>query len=132
MPRKKATEMSPAEWKVMKIVWELKESAIGDVLEIALQDHDWSRSTVKTLLRRLVDKGYVEAKRIGNSFMYRPKKSPMKSIYRALDFILDNAFEGTSGPILAYMIKKSDLTIEETRELQSMLEKHASQKGKKK
>ena len=100
MPRRKAEEMSPAEWKVMTIVWRLKECAIGEVLVETKDDPGWARSTVKTLLRRLIDKGYINAKRVGSSFLYRPAQSPLQSFRRVVDTVLDNALEGTSGPIL--------------------------------
>jgi predicted transcriptional regulator len=132
MPRRKAEEMSPAEWKVMTIVWRLKECAIGEVLVETRDDPGWARSTVKTLLRRLIDKGFINAKRVGSSFLYRPAQSPLQSFRRVVDTVLDNALEGTSGPILEYMIKKSDLTVAEMRQLQSLLDEYAAKKEKQK
>jgi BlaI family transcriptional regulator, penicillinase repressor len=132
MPRKKAEDMSPAEWKIMKIVWELKACAIGEVLEIAQKEQGWARSTVKTILKRLVDKGFVSAKRVGNSFLYRPARSPLKSMLNAIDVVLENALEGTSGPILAHVIKKCDLSEKETEELQNLLAEHAAEKRNRK
>jgi len=128
MPRRKSEEMSPAEWKVMKIVWELKACAIGDVLAIAQDTQGWQRSTVKTILRRLIDKGYVNATRVGNSFLYRPSRSPLKSLLHAIDTVLENALEGTSGPILAHLIKKCDLSVEEVQYLRALLAEHAAPK----
>ncbi len=132
MPRKKIDHISPAEWKVMKIVWDLEECAIGEVLEKIPEEQVWSRSTVKTMLRRLVDKGFVNAKRVGNSFLYRPACSPVKSMIQAIDEIIDNALDGTSGPIVEHIIKKSDLSIEEIQKLQNLLDNYAKKKEKQK
>ena len=58
MVRKKSTELTPAEWKVMKIVWQLGSGAARDIYQIAGEQHDWAPTTVKKFLSRLVDKGF--------------------------------------------------------------------------
>ncbi len=126
MPRNRATEPTQAEWKVLKILWEIKGGALGDVFSVAQEEHGWAHSTVKTILKRLVDKGYVKTKRVGNSFWYQPVRSPMKSMASAIEGILDQALEGTSGPILAHVIKNTDLSIEEIQQLKDILAEHSA------
>lgn len=61
-------QISSAEWKVMEILWAQPEISFS-ILTKQLEHSGWSASTIKTLLRRLVDKGFVTAdKSIGNSF----------------------------------------------------------------
>src|SRR5258708_6700329 len=50
-------DLSKAEWKVMKIVWELRKAMAREVYTIAGEQHSWTPATVKTILKRLVDKG---------------------------------------------------------------------------
>ncbi len=126
MPRPRSEPLSPSEWKVMKIVWQLKSCAARDVYEEARELHDWSPSTTKTILRRLAEKGYVTTTRVGNSFLYRPARSALRSLYGAADILLDHALEGTTGPLLAYMVKKSELSEHEIEELQALLDEHRS------
>lgn len=128
MPRRKSDPLSPSEWKVMKIVWERKSCAARDVYEVAGQAHGWSPSTVKTILRRLVEKGFLTTTQVGNSFLYRPARPALKSLCRAADSLLDNALEGTTGPLLAYMVKKSRLSHEEIEQLQALLEEFQAKK----
>ena len=110
----------------MRIVWRLKECAAREVYTEAGEQHGWSVSTVKTMLRRLVEKGYLKAKPVGNSFLYRPAKSALASLTKAADTLLDNTLEGTTGPLLAHMVKKSDLTGAEVAELRALLDQHES------
>ena len=128
MPRKRSELLSPAEWKIMKVVWKRKACATRDVCADVSQAYGWSRSTVKTILSRLVAKGYLKVTQVGNSYLYRPARPALKSLLNAVDTLLDNALEGTTGPILAHMIKKCDLSAEEIRDLQALLEKFASNK----
>ena len=118
--------LSPGEWRIMRIVWRLKECAARDVYTEAGEEHGWSVSTVKTMLRRLVEKGYLKAKPVGNSFLYRPAKSAIASLTKAADTLLENALEGTTGPLLAHMVKKSELSNEEVQELRALLDQHES------
>ena len=128
MARETASPLTPAEWKVMKIVWQLKTGAARDVYELAGREHGWAASTVKTILRRLVEKGFLTYDQVGNSYLYRPARPALKSLYGAADTLLANALEGTVGPLLAYMVKRSKLSPEELNQLRALLEGASSDK----
>jgi predicted transcriptional regulator len=123
MPGEPAEPLTPAEWKVMKIVWQLKSGAARDIYEVAGREHGWAVSTVKTILRRLVEKGHLTYTQVGNSYLYRPARPALKSLFSAADVLLENTLEGTVGPLLAYMVKKSKLSPEELSQLRALLEK---------
>lgn len=122
MPRKKSTEMSPAEWKVMRVVWEIGSGSSREIYKIACEKHGWAPGTVKKLLSRLVDKGFVHVREVGNAYLYKPARRPLHSMYRLADFVLENAMQGTMGPVIAYLVQKSDLSPEEIAKVQSILE----------
>lgn len=115
--------LTPAEWKVMRIAWRLRRCAARDVYEEAGEAYGWSPSTVKTHLRRLVDKGFLETTRVGNSFLYETTSPPLRSLKQDADRLLDNALEGTTGPLLAYMFKKSKLSSDELQGLRDLLDR---------
>lgn len=125
MARNRAEPLSAAEWKVMKIVWRRRRCAARDVYQEAGQAHGWATSTVKTVLRRLVEKGHLKTTRVGNSFLYRPARSAMDSLRGAADALLGNALDGTVGPLLAYMAKSGRLSPEEVAELRDLLDELA-------
>jgi BlaI family penicillinase repressor len=128
MPRERLAALSAAEWKVMKIAWQLKSAAARDVYEEAGREHGWTASTVKTILRRLVEKGFLTYTQVGNSFLYRPARQPLKSLFGAADTLLANALDGTVGPLLAYMVKRSKLSPDELEQLRTLLDETASDK----
>lgn len=114
--------LTAAEWKVMNIIWRRKRCAAREVCEEANRDHGWAPSTVKTLLRRLVEKNHLQTTQIGNSFLYRPTRPALQALRRAADSLLQNALEGTVGPLLAHMVKRSHLSSEELAELRALLD----------
>lgn len=123
MARQKSDLLTPAEWKVMKIVWQLKAGAARDVYELAAREQGWAASTVKTILRRLVEKGFLTYTQVGNSYLYRPARPVLKTLQGAADTLLDRALEGTVAPLLAYMVRRSQLTAEELDELRALLDR---------
>ena len=114
--------LTPAEWKVMRIVWQLKSCAARDVYEEAGTLFGWAASTVKTHLRRLVEKGHLSATRVGNSFLYKPTCPALRALKQDADRLLANTLEGTTGPLLAYMLQRSRMSPAELDELRALLD----------
>lgn len=125
--KRKQKHLSQAEWKVMKIVWEQKEGAARDIYSVASERYGWAIATVKTLLRRLVDKGYLNTKRIGNSYLYRPSRSAVTTLSGAAETLLGYAIEGSIGPVLMNLVKKSRLSSGEISELRRLLDDMAGE-----
>jgi predicted transcriptional regulator len=112
MSPRERKDLSKAEWKVMKIVWELRKAMAREVYTIASAQHSWTPATVKTILKRLVDKGYVSTTRVGNGFVYRPAQTALSALQSAADTLLMNAIEGVTGPLLVHMVER--MTLSET------------------
>jgi len=129
MPGHSPESLTPAEWKIMKIIWQQGQGAARDVYQVAGKKYGWAPSTVKTILRRLVEKDYLKTSQIGNSFLYRPARPVLKSLCGAADILLDHALDGTVGPLLAYMVKKSRLSPEELLELRGLIEELAPEEN---
>lgn len=111
----------------MRVVWEHGDCAARDVYQACGDRHGMAVSTVKTHLRRLVDKGYLATTQVGNSFLYRPTRPPLRSLLDDADRLLANALEGTTGPLLAYMLKKSRISDAELAELRALLDAHGGE-----
>lgn len=109
-----------AEWKVLRCVWDAGQVSTREVQQALEADTGWSASTVKTLLRRLEEKGHLRSKRVGNSFQYSGRRSPLGPLRRAADLLMERAGGDRLGSVLAYLVRSSKLSdsdIEELREL---------------
>jgi BlaI family penicillinase repressor len=115
-------DLSKAEWKVIKVVWELRKAMAREVYAIAGREHSWTPATVKTILKRLVDKGYVTTTKVGNGFVYRPAQGPLPTLQAAADALMTNAVEGVTGPLLAHMVERVSLSVEDLDALQKLIE----------
>jgi BlaI family penicillinase repressor len=126
-----AEPMTPAEWKVMKIVWSRKECAARDVYVEAGRSLGWAPTTAKSVLRRLVGKGHLTTTQVGNSFLYQPAGSAVQSLIAAADVLLDNVLEGTTGLVLSHMVEKSQLSDDELSKLRALLDARTPKAKKK-
>lgn len=115
-------DLSAAEWKVMKIVWDLQKAMAREVYTIAGAEQGWSPPTVKTLLKRLVEKGYLSTTQVGNGFVYRPAQSAISILRRAADTLLDNTTRAATAPLLAHMVEASPLSQSDLDALQQLIE----------
>lgn len=114
-------DLSKAEWKVMKIVWDLGKAMAREVYTVAGEQHSWTPATVKTILKRLVDKGYVTTTRVGNGFVYRPARPALATLQSAADALLTNA-EGVTGSLLVHMVERVALSEEDLDSLEKMIQ----------
>ena len=118
----KRPELSDAEWVVMKAVWRLKKTNVREVYEDLTHSHNWAYNTVRTMMERLREKGYLSAKKIGNTFFYQPRVSQRKISMGALERFADKVFNGAIGPIVAHLIQQDKLSDAEVEEIKRLLE----------
>ena len=124
-PSKAPEDPTPAEWKILSLIWEQGASSAREVVESLADETEWSTSTVKTLLRRLVDKGHLRTRKVGNSFLYSAVGSPMRFLRRAGDSLLKRATGGSVAPLLAHLVKRSDLSREDLDDLRNLVDQLA-------
>lgn len=65
--------ISEAEWEVMRVVWSNVHTTSKFVIDTLGEEKSWTPSTIKTLLSRLVEKGFLETTKQGNKFLYSAK-----------------------------------------------------------
>ena len=121
---------TPSEWKVLRAVSDLGSCSASEVLEQLGATEDWSVSTVKTLLRRLTDKGLLRTRRVGNAFLYTSTPTAGRALRRAGETLLGWASAGTVGPLLQHLVRKSDLDPAELDALRELIERKTEESGR--
>jgi BlaI family transcriptional regulator, penicillinase repressor len=119
---KKLPELTKTEWLVMKCCWGKGKSTAREVYEEALKQKTWQYQTVKTMLDRLVQKGYMKMDKIGPICLYEPTVSQTKVLAKAMDSFLWTVLDGTLAPMLAHMAKGRKLNDEEMTSLKKLIE----------
>uniref|UniRef100_UPI000CF646DF CopY/TcrY family copper transport repressor n=1 Tax=Streptococcus suis TaxID=1307 RepID=UPI000CF646DF len=64
------TSITDAEWEVMRVVWANDRVTSKTVISVLKEKMDWTESTIKTILGRLVEKGVLNTEQEGRKFIY--------------------------------------------------------------
>lgn len=118
MPRhQKRPPLSPLESDVMRVVWS-RERTTADDVRLALQaSRDLKDSTIRTLLRRLEAKGYVEHDVDGRTYVYRPKIEEQHVATQQVRGIIDRFCSGSVENLLVGLVDDDLISSEALREL---------------
>ncbi|HVU87793.1 MAG TPA: BlaI/MecI/CopY family transcriptional regulator [Pirellulales bacterium] len=120
--RDEQTPLSPAEWEIMKILWDHGPLAARDVFARLPQKRGWAYKTVKTLLSRLVAKEALAYDQVGNSYLYRAAVDRQRMTRQEVRSIFERLISEASAPVLAQFIEEADLSDEEIRALKRQLD----------
>lgn len=91
--------------------------------ELAAKGRPWQKNTLITLLNRLVNKGFLKAKKIGRRNEYTPLVSEAEYQTAQTKHFLEKLYEGSASGLVATLISGDLLTDDEYDELRQMLER---------
>jgi len=118
-----AEELTPSEREldILKVLWELGLGSVRQVREALCPDDELAFNTVQTLLRIMEDKGLVEHRAEGRTFIYVPRYSRERVATRFLNKVFDGALDQFVLSILAS--KDGPSSSNELKELERMIAK---------
>lgn len=120
-------QISDAEWQVMKIIWMQGEQTSTDLIRVLAERFDWSKSTVQTLLARLVEKECLTRKKEGKSFVYSALLTLDQSRDLLVRDIMDKVCSRRMKQLVADLIAECDFTQADLADLEAVIsEKKAS------
>ncbi len=83
---------------------------------------DWSKSTVKTLLTRLVEKGCLTREKSGKAFVYSALLKQDQSLDLVVEEVKDKVCSKRIVQVLENLIQESDFTLADLNQLQRVLD----------
>lgn len=113
--------VSEAELVIMELLWEKSPLTAADVVERAAPARGWSASTVKTMLARLTDKGWVSHEQEGRRYLYRPEVSRTEYVGGESGRFVDRLFGGKAAPLIAHLAERNRLGDEDIAEIENLL-----------
>jgi BlaI family transcriptional regulator, penicillinase repressor len=120
--------ISDSEWKVMKVLWKGSPKSGSEIVEALESDTDWNPKTIHTLIRRLVAKGAISAKKENTFYSYYAAVTEDECVKEETKTFLEKCFNGSFNMLISNFIKDEKLTEQELEELRSLLD---SRKGSK-
>lgn len=116
--------VSDAELEILEVLWEAgKALNTAQVREKLNERKDWERTTVLTLIRRLLDKGVIiQEKR--EVYYYLPVLPREEYIRQETRSFVDKFFCGSSKNLAAALVSDEQLTKEEIGELRDFFNRN--------
>ena len=113
--------LTDSEWKVMDALWAGGAQTLGEVMERLCPETGWSRTTVHTYLTRMMAKGLVEAQGRAPRH-YRALLSREDCVANEERALVDRAYGGSAGRLVAAFVRSGALTAQERQELKRLLD----------
>lgn len=115
-------QISNAEWRIMKIIWMEGKQTSTDLIAVLSERFDWSKSTIKTLLMRLVEKGCLTREKSVKAFVYSALLKQDQSLDLVVEEVKDKVCSKRIVQVLENLIQESDFTLADLNQLQQVLE----------
>lgn len=112
-------KISDAELEILEVLWAAGEALNANEIRIRLNEKkDWERTTVLTLIRRLLDKGVI-AQEKREVYYYAPCVERNSYVKEETKSFLNKFFKGSAKNLAAALIEDEDLSREDIEELRS-------------
>jgi predicted transcriptional regulator len=117
------------EQRVMDYVW-ATGSVTADACRQALADvWPMKESTVRTVLRRLEDKGYVTHTTEGRTYIYAAAERPASVATRAVQHLIDRFWGGSAEALVAGLVDHAVITPKQLERLTKQIADARAAKG---
>ena len=127
--QKKHPGLSKTEWRLMNICWRKGRVSARVIYEETLREKARGYQTVKTMLDRLVAKGYLRREKFGPIWLYEPAVPRAAVAAREIESFVGTVLDNTVAPLFAYFAGKEKLSRKELEELRKLVEDHTNESG---
>lgn len=123
-------ELTDHQVDIMNIVWDCPDITVLEVVEKLSEKRDVARNTVQTMLSRLVDKGWLKYRKVGNTFRYTATKSRETTAKSMVSRLSDLVFDGSAEALIASLIDGQRLSKTEAERIKKLIDEAESRSRK--
>ena len=123
--------LTTAEEQIMKLLWRLERAFIRDLLN-EFPDPKPASTTVLTLLKRMIDKGFVSYKLFGNSREYYSLIKKADYFSDHINVLIKDFFNNSTAQFASFFANETEMSPEELKELRDIVDKKIASKKTKK
>ncbi|MBL8293337.1 MAG: BlaI/MecI/CopY family transcriptional regulator [Bryobacterales bacterium] len=120
--------LSDLESLVMRFLWSHAPATAEQVREGLAPQHPMKDATVRTILRRLEEKGYVSHRVEGRTFIFSGNERPENVAVGAIRQLLDRFCGGSVEQLLVGMVDHEVITPHELTELAQKIKRRRKEK----
>ncbi len=115
--------LTQAEEEIMQLLWQLEEANVAGLIK-EMTTPKPAYNTVSTIVRILVDKGFVNYRKEGRGHIYFPIISKEAYTQFTVSKVKDKYFEGSLRNMVSFFIKKKDLSVHDLEDIMNEINKN--------
>jgi BlaI family transcriptional regulator, penicillinase repressor len=122
-----AKTLTKAEEQVMQVLWKLEKGFLKDIIEMTPEPKPHS-NTIATILKILVEKGFVEYSVVGRNNLYKPMVGQTEYGKKSVNQLIRGYFDGSPARLVSHFINDNKLS---QAELEQIIRQIQSAKNRK-
>ena len=111
---------------IMRILWSRQEASASEVHAAILPERGLAITTIKTMLRKMEDRGLVSHYANGRQFIYQPLIAESEVRESMVFDLIHRMFSGNSAALINHLIDAGEINPEEIEQLKSKIALKAS------
>lgn len=115
-------QLTKAEEQIMQVLWKLDKAFLREIID-AMPEPKPHQNTVATIVKILVDKGFVDIKVFGRMHQYFPLISKEQYTKGSIKSLVKTYFGGNFSNAVSFMVKENNLSVDELEALLKELKK---------
>jgi predicted transcriptional regulator len=104
--------LTKAEEQIMQSIWKLETAFLKDIIDAQPEPKPHS-NTIATIVKILVDKGFVGVNQIGRVHQYYPIVTKEEYSSSTIRNLVEGYFEGSFADAVSFMVKQKDISVKE-------------------
>ena len=105
-------KLTKAEEQVMQYLWQIEKGFLKDVLELFPEPKPHT-NTISTILKILMEKGFVNFKTFGRQHEYFPVISKENYSGKSIRSLVKNYFEGSYTNAVSFLVEKNEISVKD-------------------
>ena len=114
--------LSESQLEIMQLIWNQGETTVTDVWNELTGKREVARNTVLTVMDRLVNRGWLQKRRIGNTQLYQATVDQSASNGQAVKRIVDTVFSGAADQLVAALLSGRGVSAEEAARIKKLID----------
>ncbi len=105
-------KLTKAEEQVMQYLWQIEKGFLKDVLELFPEPKPHT-NTISTILKILMEKGFVSHKTFGRQHEYFPIISKENYSGKSIRSLVKNYFEGSYTNAVSFLVEENEISVKD-------------------
>ena len=120
--KKMIKPLTKAEEQVMQVLWKLESAYLKDIID-EMPSPKPHNNTIATIIKILIDKGYITHEVHGRVHCYAPNISKEEYSSSSIKTLVEGYFEGSFSDVVSFMVKQKDLKVADLELLLQQIKK---------